>query len=172
MLWIILLLFLVLVILSCRENYTEMFGFSGYKKPVINLDLDYSNVEIDLTGFDKITSELTPDEMEPVAKAAQEFISRKHKLCVYPIETGFVDRYENRRTGDKITKCRFMFTTTETGFPFSFGVTVVVLNGKVIAMRNQSITGDSDIKAHIHDDISEFLPFDKVVPNLSKGILK
>lgn len=172
MLLLILLLFIVLVFLSCKENYTEMFGFSGYKKPVINLDLDYSNVDIDLTGFDKITSELTPDELDPVIRATQEFISRKHNLCVYPLETGFVDRYENTGTGDRLTKCRFMFTTTDTGFPFSFGATVVVLNGKVIAMRNQPMTDDSDIKAHTYDDISEFLPFDKIVPNLNKGILK
>ena len=171
MIWIIVALFLLVVLMSCKEKFVEMFGFSGYKKPVMNLDLNYSDVDFDLTGFTKVTGKLTPDELDDVITATQEFISRTGKVCAYPVETSFVDRYVNNSTGDKLAKCRFMFVTTSTNFPFGFGLTAVVLNGKVVATRTQPFKDTGKIKPHEQETASAFLPFDDLVSKPDKGIL-
>lgn len=171
MIWFIVTLFLLLVLLSCKEKFVEMFGFSGYKKPVMNLELNYADVDFDLTGFTKVTGVLTPDEMDVMITATQEFISRTGKVCAYPIETSFVERYVNNSTGAKLEKCRFMFVTTNTNFPFGFGLTAVILNGKVVATRTQPLKDTSNIKPHEEETASVFLPFNDLVSKPDKGIL-
>ena len=109
MIWFVIALFLLLVIMSCKENFVEMFGFSGYKKPVMNLDINYSDVDFDLTGFTEVGGNVSHDELDKAVTATQEFISRTGKVCAYPIEGSFIERYVNNSTGDKLTKCRFIF---------------------------------------------------------------
>jgi len=171
MICFIVALFILLVLTSCKEKFVEMFGFSGYKKPVLNLDLNYADVDFDLTGFSKVTGELTPDELDAMISATQKFISRTGKVCAYPIETSSVERYVNSSTGDKLSKCRFMFVTTNTNFPFGFGLTSVILNGKVVATRTQVLKDTDSIKPHEEETASAFLPFSDLVAKPDKGIL-
>lgn len=171
MIWFIIALFLLLVLLSCKEKFVEMLGFSGYQKPVLNLELNYADVDFDLTGFTKVTGELSPDELDDLITETQGFISRTGKVCAYPIETSFIQRYINNSTGDKLTKCRFMFVTTNTNFPFGFGLTAVILNGKVVATRTQPLEDTIDIAPHEQETASAFLPFSDLVSKPDKGIL-
>jgi hypothetical protein len=161
---ILFIVFLLLfVIQPKRENFQEMFGFSGYKKPVTGADtfLDYSAGNPDMTKFTEVTAKdgITSDTVNENIQIIQNFLKTKFNFCVYPIETSKISKLKHNETDSVIYRCRFMFMVTSSTYPFVIGLDVDVLDGKVIrAVTQDMYKGQAPSK-----DLEEnFLPFQEI----------
>ena len=142
MYWIVvMLLFLILWAFPERERFQEMFGFSGYKKPITDTSLDYSSMGADMTKFSEVTDSegVTFDEMNTVITAVQKFLREKFDFCVYPIETSKIEKFKHNETTSVLYKCKFMFMVTSSTYPFVLGVQAEVLDGKVVRASTQDM---------------------------------
>ena len=163
----------VILILACllcmymsskQENFTEVFGFAGYKKPITNIDINYNASGIDVSKFQETTDGVTRDEINDCLKISEKFIgSRQSDLCVYPIETNKIMKY----TGENdsiLYRCRFMYTVTNQNFPFGFGASVDILNGSVVSFNTQTEKPNNDIKPSEKMTGADFLPIADITP--------
>jgi hypothetical protein len=147
----ILLLSLIVVAVTCqREKFTEIFGFAGYSKPIVNpVSINTSTVSIDLSQYDKEVASVTQDEMQKMVQIVQTAVNKDTGLCTYIINTDDVKQYVAKKDGKILYRVRFMFMVT-TGFAFGFGVQADILDGVVINMNTQKLSdysqaGDGDI---------------------------
>ena len=165
--------FLILLALaiawSCTktENFTEIFGFAGYKTPTSNISINYTSSGVDMSKFQESGDAVTRDDINDCLKAAEKFMKDRTKLCAYPIETNKCTKYTDD-SGATLYRCRFMYSVTNTGFPFGFGASVDVLNGAVVAFNTQSSVS-SNIKPMEQSTGADFVPIADLSPkpNLS-----
>ena len=164
--WILLVLLVIVLLWGSKEGFVEMFGFSGYSKPV---EVDINMPPPDLSSYSLSGDIITPDEVEKALLPAQKFIKAKTGLCVYAIETNKVEKYVREK--QTLYKFRVMFTVTNKGFPYGIGATFYVMDGKVISATTQQVGGESSVKPYV-SDYGEFLSFDEIVSSQRKVILK
>jgi hypothetical protein len=161
---------LILACLLCvykstkKENFTELFGFAGYKKPITNIDINYTSSGYDISKFQETTDGVTRDEINDCLKISEKFIrNRQSDLCVYPIETNKIMKYTG--ANDSIMfRCRFMYTVTNQNFPFGFGASVDILNGSVVAFHTQTKTPNNSIGPSEKMTGADFLPIADIMP--------
>lgn len=149
---IVLIVLLVLLIRPRKENFVEMFGFSGYQKPVDHVDIQYADSQFDINSGTDITDEdgITHDDVMMVTNVLVPFVKEKTGLCIYPVETNLIRKFRSS-SGKVFFKCRFMYTTTSLPFPISFGLDAVVTeDGKVAGASTQKILTEdtSELKAY------------------------
>lgn len=111
------LIAIVLLLTVRREPFTEVFGFSGYKKPVGSIRLD--DAKPDLSGYSQAEANLDNDMMEDFVLQANREISKRTGICTYIIETTSAKKYVNDEKA--IYECMFMCVKNQ-GFAFGFSV--------------------------------------------------
>jgi hypothetical protein len=132
------LLIIVLLLATNREPFTEVFGFSGYKKPVGSVRFD--DARPDLSGFSQAEADVDNNMMEEFVLQANQEIAKRTGLCTYIIETTALKKYTD---GTKsIYECMFM-TVKNSGFAYGFSVVASyeVTNGtiKLVSLRSQPL---------------------------------
>lgn len=146
------------------EDFQELFGFSGYKKPVSHVSIDY-NQKVNETDYKNVTTSegVVNDDIQKCTTLACDFIKKETGLCVYAIETNKIEKYVNPK-GEKLFKCRFMMTTTSTSFPFIFGIDFTIAGDQVVKARTQPLytKDDEKIKAYTNTIEQNFQPFSNV----------
>jgi len=160
----IVLIAIVLLLTVRREPFTEIFGFSGYKKPSGSIRLD--DARPDLSGYSQADANIDNDMMQEFVLQANQEIAKRTGLCTYIIETTSVKKYVN---DDKaIYECMFM-TVKNSGFAFGFSVVASyeVVNGevKLLSLRSQPLDVQtvSDISPFTESrDGQEFIKYDLV----------
>lgn len=146
----IVLTLIVLLLLTTRESFTEVFGFSGHTTPVGTIRFD--DARPNLSGYNQEETSVSNDLMEEFVLLTNDEISKRTGLCTYIIETTAVKKYSGN---DKdIYECMFM-TVKNNGFAFGFSVVASfeVVNGvvKLISLRSQPL----DVQTPV--DISPFV---------------
>ena len=159
---------------SKNENYQELFGFAGYKKPVNNIVLN--DPAVDTSDYDEAEAVVGHDLMEKLVLATNAEITKRTDDCSYIIETTAVKRFVKAGQSD-LYKCMFMCVRAK-GFAFGFSVvsTMSVRDGKVkvLSLRTQPLDVEppEDISAYTQDVGREFLDFNivkqTIVPNVSE----
>ena len=165
------LLFLILIVVflvmgTTNEGFVEMFGFSGYKKPI---EVNLSHGIPDLTGWTLSSDQVTRDETDMVVGPSTEYFKQKTGLCAYAIETNNFQKYTKEKESP-VYKARFMLSTTNTGFPYGIGCTFYVKDGKVIGAQTQQLPAPGNVKAY-EGEYSTFLPYGDIVSDKNKTIL-
>lgn len=134
----IVLIAIVLLLTVRREPFTEVFGFSGYKKPTGSIRLD--DAKPDLSGYSQAEADVDNDMMEEFVLQANREISKRTGICTYIIETTSVKKYVNDEKA--IYECMFM-TVKNQGFAFGFSVVASyeVVNGQIVltSLRSQPL---------------------------------
>jgi hypothetical protein len=115
----IILIAIVLLLTVRREPFTEVFGFSGYKKPVGSIRLD--DAKPDLNGYSQAEANIDNDLMQEFVLQANKEISKRTGVCTYIIETTAVKRYINDKNDKEIYECMFM-VVKNSGFAYGFSV--------------------------------------------------
>ena len=148
------LLILILVITittSQREKFTEIFGFAGYTKPVVNPVVinQAPTVSIDLSQYNEEVAAITPDQMQTMVHLVQTAVNKDTGLCTYIINTDEVKKYIHIKDGKILYRVRFMFMVN-TGFAFGFGVQADILDDVIIGLKTQKLAdysqaGDGDV---------------------------
>jgi len=80
----ILLLILLVILLTRREPFTEIFGFSGYTKPVDYIRLN--DPRPNLTGYKEVEASVNHDMMDIFTIQANNEISKRIGTPTYIIE--------------------------------------------------------------------------------------
>jgi hypothetical protein len=134
----IVLIAIVLLLTVRREPFTEIFGFSGYKKPTGAIRFD--DARPDLSGYSQAEANIDNDMIQEFVLQANDEIAKRTGLCTYIIETTSVKKYV--RDDEAIYECMFM-TVKNNGFAFGFSVvaTYEVVNGqvKLVSLRSQPL---------------------------------
>lgn len=134
----IVLIAIVLLLTVRRESFTEVFGFSGYKKPVGSIRFD--DTKPDLTGYSQAEADIDNDMMQEFALQANKEIGKRTGLCTYIIETTGVKKFV--KDNKAVYECMFM-TVKNNGFAFGFSVVASyeVVNGRVklLSLRSQPL---------------------------------
>jgi len=135
----VILLVIVLLLTTKREPFTEIFGFSGYTKPVGSVKLD--DARPDLTGYTQAEANVDNTMMQDFVLQANQEISKRTGLCTYIIETTAVKRYVGGE-GKEIYECMFM-VVKNSGFAYGFSVVASfeVVGGevKLLSLRSQPL---------------------------------
>jgi hypothetical protein len=134
----IILIAIVLLLTVRREPFTELFGFSGYKKPTGSIRLDDSKP--DLNGYSQAEANIDNDTMQEFVLQANREISKRTGLCTYIIETSSVKKFV--KDDKALYECMFM-AVKNNGFAFGFSVAASyeVVNGqvKLVSLRSQPL---------------------------------
>jgi hypothetical protein len=134
----IILIAIVLLLTVRREPFTEIFGFSGYKKPTGSIRFDDS--KLDLNGYSQAEANIDNDLMQEFVLQANQEISKRTGLCTYIIETTSVKKFV--KDDKALYECMFM-TVKNNGFAFGFSVAASyeVVNGqvKLVSLRSQPL---------------------------------
>ena len=126
------LLMLLILTMIRRENFTDTFGFSGYKKPVDYVKLN--DPRPDLSGFSKIEAKIDHDVMEELVIKTNKELNKRLGISTYIIETQSVDVYED--TVGQLYKATFMVIRND-GFSFGFAVTsIFTVDGKKLKLKS------------------------------------
>lgn len=161
----ILLIFLIVFMLFTMSR-TEMFGYAGYKDPIMQVvmnDPDIDTKEYIETTYDDISR----DTIQNLVFATNKYVSEKTGLCTYVIETTSMKKYVHKENKKELYRCMFMLMKQH-GFAFGFAVTADIQvnpNGvtEVLSARTQPIDVkppvdtspfDSNIEGH------EFVDYD------------
>lgn len=155
-------LIVAVILLLCftkREKFVEMFGFSGYTKPTLDVGINYGSSVADTFVLQK--GAITPDMIQKAVLPTQAFVKEKTGLCVRVIETNKFERYLNEKN-QELFKCRFMMTTTSVGFPFGLGIQVEVLNGKVVSAQTQPLKAEVSFKPY-QAELGEFTSYNEIL---------
>lgn len=161
----IVLIAIVLLLTVRREPFTEIFGFSGYKKPTGSIRLD--DARPDLSGYSQAEANIDNDTMQEFVLQANQEIAKRTGLCTYIIETTAVKKYVNSES-KAIYECMFMAVKND-GFAFGFSVVASyeVVNNvvKLVSLRSQplDIQTVSDISPFVESrDGQDFVKYDLV----------
>lgn len=157
-----------------RENFTETFGFSGYKKPVDYVKLN--DPRPDLSGYSQVEAKVDHDTMEKLVIGTNKELHTRLKFPTYIIETQSVKVYEGTTT----TLYECTFTVVRKG-GFAFGFTVVSTfeiagdKMKLISLRSQPLSDQapSNVKVYTKGSMGkEFVDYklvkESAVPNVSE----
>lgn len=136
---VIVTLIVVVLLLTRREPFTEVFGLSGYTKPTGSVRFD--DPKPNLTGYAQEEAKISNDMMEKFVALANKEIETRSGLCTYVIETTSVKKY--RGDSNTIYDCAFM-VVKNSGFAYGFSVTasfeVQGDNVRLISLRSQPLT--------------------------------
>lgn len=146
--WIILSL-MIFLICTQKEKFTEIFGFAGYLKPILDVKLNENIHHIDLSQYESVVTAITPDEMQKLVMITQQVVNKDTGLCTYIINTEKALKYIHKQNNTVLYQCKFMFMETK-GFAFGFGVHIDILDGRPVNVQTQPIVnysqaGDGDI---------------------------
>ena len=140
MYWIIILLVLVYFMCMCstRENFQEIFGFSGMKKSVDDTSFQFGSGG-EYPDYTDVTDDdgITHDEVNMCVKETMNMLNNKLSVCSYPVETSKIRKLV--KDSDVIFTCKFMFMVTSTSYPFMLGMESDIKNGKVIRASTQDM---------------------------------
>jgi hypothetical protein len=89
---VILVLIILVIFLTRREGFTEVFGMSGYNKPVDNVRLD--DPIFDKTGYKRVEAMVDSDLIDKLVKVTNDEILRRTGLYTYIIETTALKHYK------------------------------------------------------------------------------
>jgi len=168
------LLMLLILTMIRRENFTETFGFSGYKKPVDYVKLN--DPRPDLSGYSQVEAKVDHDTMEKLVLQTNKEINKRLGFSTYIIETQSVKVYEG--TTGQVYEATFMVVRND-GFSFGFAVisTFSVTNGKLklISLRSQPLSDQAPDKVKVYTKGSmgkEFIDYklvkESAVPNVGE----
>ena len=160
----IILIAIVLLLTVRREPFTEVFGFSGYKKPIGTIRFD--DPRPNLIGYSQAEADVDNNMMQEFVLQANKEISKRTGLCTYIIETTSVKKFVK---DDKVVyECMFM-TVKNNGFAFGFSVVASyeVVNGqvKLLSLRSQPLDVQtvSDVTPFVEGQSGqEFVKYDLV----------
>ena len=99
----ILVVLLILAMIK-RENFTENFGFSGYKKPIDYVKLN--DPRPDMSGYSQIEAKVDHDTMEQLVLQTNKELNKRLGFSTYIIETQSVKVYEG--TTGQLYEATFM----------------------------------------------------------------
>jgi hypothetical protein len=147
-----------------RESFTEIFGFSGYSKPVDYIRLN--DPRPDLKGYTEVEVSVNHDMIETFVIQANDEISKRIGTPTYIIETTKIMKHTGKE--DDIYDCVFM-VMKKNGFSYGFSVVAsFTVKGdavKLISLRSQPLESKqpSDIRAFTDGSPGkEFLDFNIV----------
>lgn len=89
---VILVLIILVIFLTRREGFTEVFGMSGYNKPVDSVRLD--DPIFDKTGYKRVEAMVDSDLIDKLVKVTNDEILRRTGLYTYIIETTALKHYK------------------------------------------------------------------------------
>ena len=162
------LLILLIVFMLYTMSRTEMFGYAGYSDPIMQVVIN--DPVTDVKEYTESTySDLTPDIVQKLVFATNEYVAEKTGLCTYVIETTSMKKYVHKENKKELYRCMFMLMKQH-GFAFGFAVTAdVQMNPdgtvKVLSVRTQPIDVlpptdispfNSDIEGHVFTDYDVF----------------
>jgi len=159
---IVVIVLLLIFIMSQREGYREMFGFSGHKNeaayPLINDRLR------DISDYQEETVALTHDEIQEIVLGVNKYVSEKLNECTYIIQTLDVKQYKLPTGG--IIRVMFMIVRPN-GYAYGFAVTadVDLYSRKILGARTQPLGVDapSDVSAFVSDGTTkEFVKYEMI----------
>ena len=162
------LLILLIVFMLFTMSRTEKFGYAGYSDPIMQVVINdpiTDTKEYTVSAYD----DLTPDTVQKLVFATNEYVSEKTGLCTYVIETTSMKKYVHKETKKELYRCMFMLMKQH-GFAFGFAVTAdVQVNPdgtvKVLSARTQPMDVmppintspfESDIEGHVFTDYDVF----------------
>ncbi len=95
---------LLILAMIKRENFTETFGFSGYKKPIDYVKLN--DPRPDMSGYSQIEAKVDHDTMEQLVLQTNKELNKRLGFSTYIIETQSVKVYEG--TTGQLYEATFM----------------------------------------------------------------
>jgi len=169
--WIVLAI--ILAVFN-RENFTESFGFSGYKKPIDYVKLN--DPRPDLSGFSRVEGDVDHDTMEQFVIATNKELYNRLKFPTYIIETQSVKVYNG--VASNLYECTFT-VVRKGGFAFGFAVvsTFEVMGDKMklVSLRSQPLSDQapSNVKVYTKGSAGkEFVDYklvkESAVPNIGE----
>lgn len=169
--WVALAIFLAIF---NRENFTESFGFSGYKKPVNYVKLN--DPRPDMSGYSQVESDANHDMVEKFVLMTNKELYKRLKFSTYIIETQAINKYESEQS--TLYECIFTVVRNN-GFAFGFTVvsTFEVSGNKtrISSLRSQPLSDQAPDNVKIYTKGSsgkEFVDYklvkESAVPNVSE----
>ena len=136
--YILLALLVLVILLTRRESFTEIFGLSGYSKPVDYIRLN--DPRPNLSGYKEVEASVNHDMMETFTIQANAEISKRIGAPTYIIETAKIKKHTGRE--NDIYECVFM-VMKKGGFSYGFSVVASFeVKGdtmKLVSLRTQPI---------------------------------
>jgi hypothetical protein len=136
--YILLALLVLVILLTRRESFTEIFGLSGYSKPVDYVRLN--DPRPNLSGYKEVEASVNHDMMETFIIQANTEISKRIGTPTYIIETAKIKKHTGRE--NDIYECVFM-VMKKGGFSYGFSVVASFeVKGdtmKLVSLRTQPI---------------------------------
>tara|TARA_B100000497_G_scaffold48941_1_gene56449 strand:- start:1597 stop:2151 length:555 start_codon:yes stop_codon:yes gene_type:complete len=136
--YILLALLVLVILLTRREPFTEIFGLSGYSKPVDYVRLN--DPRPNLSGYKEVEASVNHDMMETFTIQANAEISKRIGTPTYIIETAKIKKHTGRE--NDIYECVFM-VMKKGGFSYGFSVVASFeVKGdtmKLVSLRTQPI---------------------------------
>ena len=165
---------LLLILATSKEKFTEIFGFSGYSKPILNVSINEKlNSSIDVSNYEEKAALIDNDTLQTLLFTVQS----KLKLPSYAVETNSIKKFVDKTDPSKIIyRCRFMFVYTK-GFPFGFGVSAdIMMSPKptIVAMTTQPQSEQTYSPVEpFHEDIHDnFVNYNEIISNYSNSVVK
>ena len=161
----------ILYLATSKEKFTEIFGLSGYSKPILNVNINKELSGIDYSDYTPKKVFVTPDILQELVFTVQRYLESQGMDWTYAIETNNIELFENKTDPSKIVyKCRFMFMYTK-GFPFGFGVTAdIMMSPKptIVGFRTQPMDNQTKqpIKPFDADRHDNFVNYQQVVKSI------
>ena len=136
--YILLALLVLVILLTRRESFTEIFGLSGDSKPVHYIRLN--DPRPNLSGYKEVEASVNHDMMETFTIQANAEISKRIGTPTYIIETAKIKKHTGRE--NDIYECVFM-VMKRGGFSYGFSVVASFeVKGdtmKLVSLRTQPI---------------------------------
>lgn len=163
---------LLLVLTTSKEKFTEIFGFSGYSKPILNVSINEKlNSSIDVSNYEEKAALIDNDLLQELLFTVQRHL----KMPTYAVETNTIRKFVDKTDPSKIIyRCRFMFIYTK-GFPFGFGVSADILmtpKPTIVAITTQPQSDQtySPVEPFTEGE-DNFVNYNEVISNYSKRVV-
>lgn len=163
---------LLLVLATSKEKFTEIFGFSGYSKPILNVSINEKlNSSIDVSNYEEKAALIDNDLLQELLFTVQRHL----KMPTYAVETNTIRKFVDKTDPSKIIyRCRFMFIYTK-GFPFGFGVSADILmtpKPTIVAITTQPQSDQtySPVEPFTEGE-DNFVNYNEVISNYSKRVV-
>lgn len=164
---------LLLFLLTSKENFTEIFGFSGYSKPILDVNINDKIDTIDYSQFEEKKALISNDLLQELVFTVQRHL----KMPSYAIETSSIKKLVDKTDSSKIIyRCRFMFMYTK-GFPFGFGVSAdIMMTPKptiiAITTQPQSEQTYSPVEPFSEEDDGNFVNYNEIISSYCNRAVK
>jgi hypothetical protein len=163
---------ILLVLATSKEKFTEIFGFSGYSKPILNVSINEKlNSSIDISNYEEKAALIGNDLLQELLFTVQRHL----KMPTYAVETNSIKKFVDKTDPSKIIyRCRFMFIYTK-GFPFGFGVSADILmtpKPTIVAITTQPQSDQtySPVEPFTEGE-DNFVNYNEVISNYSKRVV-